>query len=88
MRKQISIFAAINHSIDLDPDMYCKIVDYGRDFCKLDNYGDICLVNKNGIKVPIWRIVRKCWNPDLKVRYLDNNRTNLTRDNLRICLNQ
>ena len=85
MRKQISGFGFTARSINLDDDMYCKIVDYGRDYCKLDRYGNICLVNRKGIKVPIWRIIRKCWNKDLICKYIDNDRTNLTRGNILLC---
>ena len=87
MRKQIcgGFNVANIKSINLDDDMYCKMVDYGRDYCKLDRYGNICLVNRRGIKVPIWRIVRKCWNKDLICKYVDNDRTNLTRGNILLC---
>lgn len=87
MRKQISggFNVANIKSINLDSDIYCKIVDYRRDYCKLDRYGAICLVNRKGVKVPIWRIVRNCWNPNLYCRYRDDDKTNLTRENLLLC---
>lgn len=84
MKKQISMLGANIKSIDLDTDIYCRIVDYRKDFCKLDKNNDICLINKKGIKIPIWRIVRNCWDKRLGIRYLDNDKTNLVRDNLRI----
>lgn len=90
MRKQIAGGFNVGNikSINLDDDMYCKIVDYRRDYCKIDRLGNICLVNRKGIKVPIWRIVRKCWNKDLYCKYYDNDRTNLTRGNIQLCRKQ
>lgn len=86
MEKQISIFGAKIKKINLDTDIYFKIVDYGRDYCELDKYGNISLVNRKRNKIPIWRIVRNCWNKYLFCKYKDNNRTNLTRNNILLCL--
>lgn len=86
MEKQISIFGAKIKKINLDTDIYFKIVDYGRDYCELDKYGNISLVNRKKVKVPIWRIVRKCWNKSFTCKYRNNDRTNLTRRNIELCL--
>lgn len=36
------------------------------------------------IRIPVWRIVRKCFNKDLTCRYKDGDITNLKRENIEL----
>lgn len=83
MRKRIPIFSAGEYNIDLDPDVYCLVTDKFSKY-RINSLNHISVCNKKGIKIPIWRIARRCWNKDLDCRYKDGNKFNLQRSNLEI----
>lgn len=83
MKKRLEIFNSFVCNVDLDDDIYFMITDTCNRF-KVDVNNNICIVNRKGIRVPIWRIVRKCFNKDLTCRYRDGDNTNLKRNNLEL----
>lgn len=83
MRKRLEIFNSFVCNVDLDDDIYFMITD-GYNRFKVNVNNNICIVNRKGIRVPIWRIVRKCFNKDLTCRYRDGDNTNLKRNNLEL----
>lgn len=83
MKKRLEIFNFFVCNVDLDDDIYFMITDRYNRF-KVDINNNICIVNRKGIRVPIWRIVRKCFNKGLTCKYKDGDNTNLKRNNLEL----
>lgn len=69
-------------TIEVDADTYCYLINryYFLDFSQHKT----SIRNRNGIQIPIWRISRRCLNSLFKVQYLDGNKYNLKRTNLRL----
>lgn len=83
MKKRLEIFNSFICNVDLDDYIYFMITDRYNRF-KVDVNNNICIVNRKGIRIPIWRIARKCFNKDLTCRYRDGDNTNLKRNNLEL----
>lgn len=69
-------------TIDLDSDMYMMLSSKFYPYRLF--YNHIAIKNKKGIRIPVWRIVRKCFNKDLTCRYKDGDNTNLKRENIEL----
>lgn len=69
-------------TIEVDADTYCYLISryYFLDFSQYKT----SIRNRNGIQIPLWRISRRCLNSLFKVQYLDGNKYNLKRTNLRL----
>ena len=69
-------------AIEVDADTYCYLINryYFLDFSQYKT----SIRNRNGIQIPLWRISRRCLNSLFKVQYLDGNKYNLKRTNLRL----
>ena len=69
-------------TIEVDADTYCYLIKryYFLDFSQYKT----SIRNRNGVQIPLWRISRRCLNSLFKVQYLDGNKYNLKRTNLRL----
>lgn len=67
-------------TIDLDSDVYMRLSNRFYPYRIFHNH--IAIRNKKGIRIPIWRIVRGCFNKQLTCQYKDSDNTNLNRENL------
>ena len=69
-------------TVEVDADTYCYLINryYFLDFSQYKT----SIRNLNGIQIPLWRISRRCLNSLFKVQYLDGNKYNLKRTNLRL----
>lgn len=67
--------------IKVDDDIYNLLTDRGY---RLSYYRDeiVITTKRKGLRIPLWRLVRKCFNKFLKVEYRDKDKYNLQRDNL------
>lgn len=81
MIKRVELFNTEVVNIDLDTDTYCRVTDRFYPF-KLNEENHICIKNRKGRLIPIWRIARGCFNPALTCRYKDGDITNLKRENI------
>lgn len=65
----------------VDEDIYCRLTDRARQYTVVANH--LCVKTKQG-NIPLWRVVRKIKHPDICVKYIDGDYTNLQRDNLQL----
>lgn len=66
--------------LDLDSDMFMRLVNPMRTYRHFNKHYKVR--NKKGVLIPVWRIVRKCFNKGFDVKYRDGDPTNLKRENL------
>lgn len=79
---KIPNFLAINQKkyLVVDSDTY-EMIDNRINSLKIYP-NEICIRNKTNYKIPIWRLVRRCFDNNFKVVYKDGDKYNLQRENL------